>query len=193
MAVLDILPFAHHLTRRALRAGDVAVDATAGNGHDTVHLAETVGESGTVFAFDVQDRAIQTTRHKVTTRVPAVDVRLLQEDHAAMLSYIPEEMHGTVGAVMFNLGYLPRGDHDQITTPETTLPALEAACNILRPGGLVTVVLYTGHRGGEKEAAAVCTWAEGLPQDPFAALSYRFVNRVNAPPRLLAIQKTGGG
>jgi len=189
MAILDILPFAHELTRRALRPGDVAVDATAGNGYDTVHLASVVGQEGRVYAVDIQEQAIRATRHKVTTRAEEVDVRLLCEDHAALRQHIDDGDVGQVGAVMFNLGYLPRADHDVKTTPYTTLPALQASLDLLRTGGVVTVVLYTGHEGGPAEAQAVRQWADALPQDDYRVLSYRFTNRKNDPPRLIAIEK----
>ncbi|PEN15245.1 16S rRNA (cytosine(1402)-N(4))-methyltransferase [Longibacter salinarum] len=189
MAILNVLPFAHELTRRALRPGSVAVDATAGNGHDTVHLASTVGEDGRVYSIDVQEQAVKATRHKIDTRVPDVDVRLIHGDHAALLEHIEKEDIGQVGAVMFNLGYLPRGDHDLITTPETTLPALDAALDLLQLGGVITIVLYTGHDGGPEEADAVHGWARALPQHEYRVLSYRFTNRENNPPRLLAVEK----
>jgi predicted methyltransferase len=188
MAILDILPFAHELTRRACRPGDVAVDATAGNGHDTVHLASTVGAEGRVYAVDVQEQAIKATRHKVTTRVPDVEVRLVEGDHAALRQHIDDADIGRVSAVTFNLGYLPRGDHDLTTTPETTLPALDAALGVLAPGGVITIVLYTGHDGGPEEADAVRAWADALPQEEYRVLSYRFTNRSNNPPRLLAVE-----
>ena len=188
MAILDILPFAHELTRRALRPGDVAVDATAGNGHDTVHLARLVGKSGRVYAVDVQQQAIRATQHKVKTRAESVDVRLFHADHAALRQHIDDADVGNIGAVMFNLGYLPRADHDVKTSPETTLPALQTSLELLRPGGVVTVVLYTGHEGGPTEAEAVRQWADALPQDDYSVLSYCFTNRKNAPPRLIAIE-----
>lgn len=188
-AILDILPFAHAVTRRALRSGDTAIDATAGNGHDTVHLASTVGEGGRVYAIDIQPQAIRATRHKVSTRVPDVDVRLIEGDHAALQVHISEADAGNISAIMFNLGYLPRADHAVTTSPDTTLPALDEAIALLKPGGVLTVVMYTGHDGGPEEAAAVHQWAEALPQQSFRVLSYRFTNRENDPPHLLAIEK----
>ena len=91
---------------------------------------------------------------------------------------------------MFNLGYLPGSDGTLTTTPSTTLPALDAARRLLRPGGVMTIVVYTGHEGGRAEADAVDRWAAALPQARFQALSYRFVNQQNDPPRLVAVEKT---
>jgi predicted methyltransferase len=189
MPILDVIPFAHHLVRSALRPGDVAVDATCGNGHDTVRLADAVGTEGRVFAFDVQQEAMQQTQHKVESRVPEVPVELVHDSHATLREHLPDALHGRVGAVTFNLGYLPGADHSVITRPDSTLAALQSAVEVLRPGGIVTVVLYTGHEGGPEEAEAVEAWAASLDQSDVHVLSYRFPNRRNDPPRLVAIEK----
>jgi hypothetical protein len=106
-----------------------------------------------------------------------------------MKEHVPEACHGRVGAIMFNLGYLPGSDHSTITVPETTLPALNAAVDLLRPGGLTTIVLYTGHEGGDREAAAVEQWAAELPQPNFQVLKYAMINQRNHPPYLIAVAK----
>jgi hypothetical protein len=106
-----------------------------------------------------------------------------------MNQHVPASAKGRVGAIMFNLGYLPGGDKALTTEPETTLAALEHAVHYLRPGGVITVVQYVGHEGGAAEAEAVDAWAADLNQARFQALSYRFVNQRNAPPRLLAVER----
>jgi 16S rRNA C1402 N4-methylase RsmH len=189
MPIHSVLDFAHVLARRALDPGDVAIDATVGNGHDTVVLAEAVGDSGRVFGFDVQGEAIEQTRARLADEEALAEMELLQVGHEDLHRHLPDALHGRVGAVMFNLGYLPGSSSSLTTAPETTIPALDAAVEVLRPGGVVTVVLYTGHEGGEKEAAAVDEWAAELPQTQFQALSYQFVNQQNNPPRLVAVGK----
>lgn len=193
MSLHSVLDFAHELATRALVPGDVAVDATIGNGHDTVALARGVGTEGHVYGFDVQAAAIEATRSRLSAEVPEATVDLVQAGHETMLSAVPDDLHGTVGAVMFNLGYLPGSDTDLTTSPDTTIPALDAALQLLRPGGIVTIVLYTGHEGGAEEAAAVDAWAAECPQDQFHSLSYRFVNQQNDPPRMVAIEKRAAG
>ena len=185
----SILDFAHELAAGALERGDVAVDATVGNGHDTVALARAVGAEGRVFGFDVQAEAIESTRARLGEQglLPIVD--LVHAGHEQMPEHLPGAVQGAVGAVTFNLGYLPGGASDLTTSPNTTLPALRAATAALRPGGVVTVVLYTGHDGGPAEAEAVDAWAAELPQARFRALSYQFVNQQNDPPRLVAVEK----
>jgi predicted methyltransferase len=183
----SVLDFAHHLTTRALRAGGAAVDATVGNGHDTLHLAEAVGPDGRVYGFDTQALAIKRTRQRLVTADVAERVLLHEASHATMAGTLPPEVRGQVGAVMFNLGYLPGGDHAITTTPDTTITALQQALTFLRAGGVVTVVLYVGHPGGAAEARAVTDWAATLDQEAVQVLSYRFINQVNAPPALLAL------
>jgi predicted methyltransferase len=191
-----VLDFAHVLATRALEAGDIAVDATVGNGHDTVVLARAVGTEGRVFGVDVQEAAIESTRERLREEGLMKPVDLLHAGHEHLADHLPSRVHGRVGAVMFNLGYLPGSASDLTTTPDTTLRALDAATTVLRPGGVATVVLYTGHEGGAEEAEAVDEWAAALPQARFRALSYRFVNQRNDPPRLVVVEKRdeeGGG
>jgi predicted methyltransferase len=143
---------AHHAVRAVLGPGDVAVDATAGNGHDTRFLCDLVGPTGHVFAFDVQPSALENAARMVEG---ASHVVLLQRDHAEMHDAIPPRFHGQVAAVMLNLGYLPGGDKSIVTRTESTLTAIRAALRLLRPGGVLTVIAYPGHPGGREEAAAV--------------------------------------
>lgn len=189
MAIDSVLAFAHRLVTNALSPGGIAVDATVGNGHDTVVLSEAVGGEGCVYGFDVQDEAIARTKDRLETETASAKIHLHQVGHEEMAAHLPEEQHGRVGAVMFNLGYLPGSDSSRTTRPKTTVSALSAAVELLRPGGVVTIVIYTGHDGGPEEADAVDTWATALSQQAFDVLSYRFMNRKNNPPRLVAIEK----
>jgi tRNA A58 N-methylase Trm61 len=148
---------AHREVAAVLRDGDVAIDATAGNGHDTVFLAKLVGEAGKVIAFDVQEQAIASTRERLAAEGLLERVELVHGSHGLIAEQVTP---GSVAAVMFNLGYLPGGDHAVITRTAETLGALEAARGVLRPGGVLTIVCYPGHVGGDEESAAVVAWAE---------------------------------
>lgn len=141
---------AHAAVREVLQPGEAAIDATAGNGHDTRFLSEIVGPTGHVFAFDIQPEAIARTAAWGLT-----NVTLFRRTHADLASAIPMERHGRIGAVMFNLGYLPGGDKSVRTVAESTEVALRAGFALLRPGGILSVVAYTGHAGGEEELAAI--------------------------------------
>lgn len=149
---------AHTILSQTLAPGDLAVDATCGNGHDTLHLAQCVGPGGNVVAIDVQAAAIEETRHRLATAgIHGDRVRLIHDCHTRIGDHVAA---GTAAAVIFNLGYLPGGDHTLTTTAESTPAALEAAARALRPGGLLMVTCYPGHAEGAIEAAAVASWLE---------------------------------
>jgi 16S rRNA C1402 N4-methylase RsmH len=142
----------HLLLKSEIAAGDCAIDATAGNGHDTVFLAQAVGETGKVLAIDVQPQAIASTAARLESEGMRDRVTL----HLGCHSELAEVSGGEKpSAILFNLGYLPGGDHGVITRTEKTLKALAAAVEILKPGGVLAVVCYPGHEGGGEEAAAV--------------------------------------
>ena len=149
---------AHALVAQVLVPGDLAVDATCGNGHDALHLARRVGPGGAVVAIDVQADALEETRHRLESAgLGDGRVRLVHGCHTALGDHVAP---GAAAVVMFNLGYLPGGDHDLTTRAETTRAALDAASRALRPGGLLVVTCYPGHPEGGREAAAVAAWLE---------------------------------
>lgn len=171
-----------------LSVGAVAVDATAGNGHDTLFLARCCGPSGRVYAFDIQEAAVERTRMRLEEHNVS-NVEVILQGHEHMTERLGEDHPGAVSAVMFNLGYLPRADHDVITRPDTTLAALDQSVLLLREGGVVTIVIYSGHPGGKEEADAVTDWASGLERNSFEVIEWRHVNRTNNPPFVIAVKK----
>ncbi|MFB6277882.1 MAG: class I SAM-dependent methyltransferase [Salinibacter sp.] len=192
-AIPSILDFAHTLAAAGLEPGGLAIDATVGNGHDTLFLVQEVGPGGRVVGFDVQPDALTATRERIQSRGPEASdrLRLVHAGHETMASHLCADDLGAVGAIMFNLGYLPGGDHSVTTKPATTRRALAASLELLRPGGVLTIVAYPGHEGGEAEAKAVADWTASLPEDDVLALSYRFPNQTGDPPRLYAVEKRG--
>lgn len=199
MGFLSVLSFAHKLTAERLSPGGRAIDATLGTGADTLFLARAAGPRGGVYGFDIQPQALALAGERLRlAREEALaalaPVTLLQQSHAAMAEAVPPTWRGTVSAVMFNLGYLPAGDADKtiITEPASTLAALEAALALLRPGGIITAVLYPGHEGGGSEAAAVEAWAAGLAQHDAQTIVYRQLQRESAP-YVVAVEKRQRG
>jgi hypothetical protein len=192
-AIPSILDFAHTLAAAGLERGKVAIDGTVGNGYDTLFLVQEVGPGGRVIGFDVQADALAATRERVRSQVPEASarLRLVHSGHEAMTSHLDEDDLGTVGAIMFNLGYLPGADHSVTTEPVTTCRALNTSLDVLCPGGVITIVAYPGHEGGEEEAEAVDAWGASLPEDEYLVLSYRFANQTGDPPRLYAVEKRG--
>ncbi|MFP6880071.1 MAG: class I SAM-dependent methyltransferase, partial [Roseibacillus sp.] len=146
---------------RAVRPGETVIDATVGNGHDTVFLANCVGEGGRVIGLDIQERALELARCRLLENGIAPErVSLFSRGH----EFMGECVTGPVGAVMFNLGYLPGGDHSITTQTAGTVSALEQAWKLLRPGGLISMLCYRGHPGALDETNAVRRWLETFPK-----------------------------
>jgi predicted methyltransferase len=162
---LSLVRQAHAVLEKIISEGDYAIDATVGNGHDTLFLANCVGGHGKVYGFDIQEAALDETYRRLSTEGLAQRVSLYHAGHEAMAMVLPETVSGKVKAVMFNLGYLPGGDKQRTTAIATTLAALEQAREMLAPGGAISVLAYTGHPGGREEAEAVKAWAATLSPD----------------------------
>ena len=146
-----------------VRPGDLVVDATVGNGHDTLFLARLVGPDGKVVGFDVQPRALLATRERLHAAGQESPVTLVAAGHERMADHLDVSRHGLLQAAMFNLGYLPGSDKTVTTGAGNTIKALETAWRALAPGGLLSVLCYRGHPGGLHEYEAVRTWAAQLP------------------------------
>ncbi|OMP67410.1 class I SAM-dependent methyltransferase [Domibacillus epiphyticus] len=189
MTLDGILPFARLLLEKAVSPGCFAVDATAGNGHDTLFLANLIGESGHVFAFDVQEQALKKTGERLKQENVANRVTLFQSGHEKAKNLIPAEHHGQLTAAVFNLGYLPKSDKTIVTKPETTIQAVRDLFDMLRPGGLIVLVIYHGHEEGALERDAVVSFAESLDQQLAHVMRYEFINQANNPPFIIAIEK----
>jgi len=170
------------LVKEALREGDLAIDATSGNGHDTAFLAECVGAGGRVIAFDIQPEAIRHARIHVGECGFAERVEFHQQSHTNLTAHVTP---GTVAAVMFNLGYLPGGEHSIATKSPETLIAIEQAVEVLKPGGLLSIVCYPGHTAGAGEAAVVEDKLSSLAHDGWRVAAYEMRGTFRPAPFLL--------
>lgn len=184
-----VLRNARHLAAdymaRAIRPGDTVVDATMGNGKDTLFLCELVGERGHVYAFDVQPEAVERTRGRVEEAGFAGRTTLLLAGHETMA----EKIAGPVQAVMFNLGWLPGAAHAVTTRTETTLAAVRAATELLAPGGVATVCVYPGHEEGARELEALRAFVSQMDVRRFNTLHHVFANASDQTPQLFLIQR----
>lgn len=172
----------HTLLCEEIHDGDLAIDATAGNGHDTLFLANKVGETGKVIAFDIQETAIQATLTRLESKELLSRVSLQQVSHCNISDHAAP---GSVKVIVFNLGYLPGADRNIVTKAPETLEALEKATHLLRPGGILAVICYTGHSEGARESEAVETFFNSLPNHRVARYSL-VATRGHAPFLLLA-------
>lgn len=166
---------AHAAMAAALRPGDNAIDATAGNGYDTEYLAQRVGAHGRVFAFDVQTTALEATRRRLSQSGLAERVTLINACHSTLGDHLAEAAPHGVNAVMFNLGFLPGGDKALTSQPVTTVAAIDAALRQLRGTGIASIMAYRGHAGGDKETRSVAEYIGQLSAPAYT------VERFDAP------------
>lgn len=174
------LELAHDFLAEIISKEDIVVDATMGNGYDTLFLAKLAKQ---VYAFDIQEKALEKTSQRLQ-EAGLTNVKLLLQGHETVDQFVTE-----VKAAIFNLGYLPSADKSIITKPHTTIKALDKLCQLLVKGGRIAIMIYYGHEGGDIERDAVMVFVSQLPQHEYTATIYRTLNQINNPPFLVMIEK----
>ena len=174
----------HDYIEKLLKPGDQAVDATMGNGNDTLFLSRLVGPAGHVLSFDIQPAALENTK-KLLLQHGVDNVQLILDGHQNAASYIS----GSIQCAMFNLGYLPRSDHTICTHADTTIAALEFFMERLTHHGLITIAVYYGGDSGFDEKNAVMDYLSSIDSRRFSVLVHQFVNQPNCPPIAVCIEK----
>ena len=173
----QVTALAHQAVAQCCSTGALAIDATLGNGADTDFLLERFER---VVSFDIQEAAIAAYDAKKKERV-----QLIAKSHHLMDHYVKEP----VDCIMFNLGFLPGSNKQTITRPDTSLPAILTGLDLLRPGGLMTLAIYTGHEGGPEERDAILKALAGLPKKTYAVVLQSFHNRSDRAPILIVVEK----
>lgn len=179
----NALRLSHEHMKAHIKSGSTVIDATAGKGRDTLLLSELVGDSGHVYAFDIQTDAIEQTQQLLEAH-ERKNVTLLLESHDQMKSYVQK-----ANAVVFNFGFLPGGDHSIFSQGETSLRAIDAALDILEEDGFVSLCIYYGGDTGFAERDAILAHLESLDQKKYTVMLQSFHNRQNCPPLFAVIEK----
>lgn len=185
MLLSNSLAISHEIIRKVVKQGDTVVDATMGNGNDTLLLARLVGSKGKVYSFDIQDAALTNTRKKLRESGTEGFVELIKDGHQNIDKYVPKGIR----AVMFNLGYLPKGDHSIGTKADTTIEALQKSMELLMYGGIIMMVIYYGGDSGFDEKEAVQEYIKTIDCRKYSVLVSDFVNQINCPPIAVCIEK----
>lgn len=183
--IKNALHQSHEIIEKIVKPGDAVIDATAGNGGDTLFLADLVGPKGKVWSFDIQKQAHEKTLDKLKAAGLDSIVTQICDSHANLDSYV----HEPVKAVMFNLGYLPGGDHNIGTKGVSTIAALNKAIELVEVNGIITVAIYYGGVSGFDEKEQVLEFVRTIDCKRFTVSQTEFVNQINCPPILICIEK----
>ncbi|MCR1898053.1 methyltransferase domain-containing protein [Irregularibacter muris] len=181
----NITSLAQYFIYQIISPGDYAIDGTAGNGNDTLFLANLVAEQGKVFSFDIQKQAIDKTKEKLMNSLLFQRVELLHCSHENISKYVNVKVKGA----MFNLGYLPRGDHAITTKGDSTVMAIEQTLELLLPKGIITICVYHGHPEGKNEQKQVLSFVHQLDNQKYNVIKMDYYNKLNNPPQLIIIEK----
>ncbi len=175
----QITEWCHHFIREHVKEGQCCIDATAGNGNDTLFLCELVGESGKVLAFDIQEQAVANTRKRLEEANLSKRATVLLESHENMDRYAGED---TVSCITFNFGYLPGGDHTISTQKESSIDAIGKGLNLLKKGGIMSLCIYSGGDSGFEERYAILEYVKKLDGKQYLVIVSEYYNRPNNPP-----------
>ena len=182
----NALAVAHAFLRTHVRPGAFALDATAGNGHDTLFLCRLVGAAGRVLAFDVQPQAVENTNARLRENGCGQVGRAVLDSHANLAAYAAP---GSVDAAVFNLGYLPGADKSCTTSASSTMRAVRSCLSRLEPDGLVCITMYSGHPAGRQEKEHLLAFAENLDKRQWHCAYINLINQPAAPPEILLITR----
>ena len=169
----------HEAIKPHVTEGGLCIDATAGNGNDTLYLAKLVGVEGQVIAFDIQEDAVANTEKRLQEQDMSERAKVVLDSHVNMASYAKEN---TVDCIVFNLGYLPGGDHKMAKQANSSIEAMNVALKLLKKKGLLSVTIYSGGDSGFEEKDAVLSWLRQLDQRKYLVLVTEYYNRQNNPP-----------
>ena len=183
---LNSLGLTHRVMATRIRPGDVCIDATAGKGRDALFLCRLVGESGHVLAMDVQAEAVAQTTALLTQEGVIERAQVVQACHSRMGEYAALE---SVDGIMFNFGWLPGGDHTLFSSPDTSIAAIQAGLELLKPGGVMTLCIYYGRENGTTERDALLDFLPTLDNRRYTVIRGDFVNRTGDVPIPVCIVK----
>lgn len=184
-SINNVVNIARDIMIRNVKSGNIAIDATVGNGNDTILLASLVGQEGKVYGFDIQESAILKTKIKLFENNLAERVYLIRDSHENIDKYVTER----ADLIVFNLGYLPGGNHEKVTKVESTAKAVKKSLELLKENGLLLITTYLGHSEGKVEDNYIKEYLSSQSQKEVNVLKFEFINQINNPPILYCVEK----
>lgn len=160
------------------------IDATCGNGFDTLFLCKLAGVNGHVKAFDIQQQAIERTTSLLNSNLEFKNYEIILDSH----ELIPKYISCNIDTVVFNLGYLPFSDKTVATKWDTTVAAIQNIMPYLKDNGKIFITTYITHDTGE-EIKEIFKFLSSLDKSKFNVLHINLINKENTPPELFIIEK----
>ena len=157
--MIDLLSLHKLFIGNHVKEGDIAVDFTMGNGHDTAYLSKAVGESGHVYAFDIQQQALDSTRKTLAAEGCPDNVTLIHDSHHNLKQYV------------------------------NTLPAIRDAIELLDRDGILNIAIYPGHKEGDEEGKLVCEYLASLSRFKVCVTRVQIINSPTSPYFLMVETK----
>lgn len=190
----QITQWCHRFIEEQVKDGDYCIDATCGNGHDTLLLCRLAGSDGLTAGFDIQEQAVEKTKKRLREAGVEEKARIFCCGHEKMREQLAEDPdcrkmlektqdgYGSVSCVVFNFGYLPGGAHDLATKAQTSLEAVEQSLELLKKGGIISLCIYSGKDSGFDEKEALMEYLKGLDSKKYLVIMSSYYNRPNHPP-----------
>ncbi|AMB98910.1 hypothetical protein AWM75_02385 [Aerococcus urinaehominis] len=186
--IANITQITQAIIKSQVNPGDQVLDATLGNGHDSLALARQIGREGKLYGFDIQSQALANTEQRLTdNKLGNVPHQFFLASHSQIKDYLPDQCQ--LKLVIFNLGYLPKADKTIITQADSTCQAISQCLDLLANKGLILIASYLGHPGGQAEHGAIKQLLANIDQAHFNVGEFNFLNQANQPPKLFIIER----
>ncbi|MCH1429841.1 MAG: rRNA methyltransferase [Chlamydiales bacterium] len=178
---------AHQIWKGLLVEGDSVVDATCGQGHDSVFIASLIQnwQGSRLHCIDLQQEAIMLSKQNIASQCGSDILSKLSFQHSCHSSF---EIDFNPRLVIYNLGYLPGGDKSITTLKETTLISIKKALELIPSQGVLSVMCYNGHPEGREEQEILEELFKGLAPNEFSCERLDKIN-AKACPILFIITK----
>lgn len=184
--IVNTLKLSKDIINKRVKKGNYVLDCTVGNGNDTLELAKLVGDEGKVYGFDIQKQALKKTLELLESENVVNRVRLIEDSHENIDLYIKDKLD----FIIYNLGYLPKGDKTIRTKSKSSIVSLEKSLELLKKNGIILITSYVGHEGGMDEKDAIEKLLGQLDQKKYNVIKYDFLNQKNYPPILYGVERS---
>ncbi|UNM96944.1 16S rRNA (cytosine(1402)-N(4))-methyltransferase [Ignatzschineria rhizosphaerae] len=182
----SIHPLIDQYIDQFIQPHSIVIDATLGNGHDSYKIAQKMDHTGKLYGFDIQKMAIENSQQLLNTLPEnAPKITLIEDSHSNFKTHIKEP----VDFIIYNLGYLPKGDKEITTLAKSTLESVQAGLELLTDNGKMLIAVYHGHIAGQAEKIALEEYLQNLDQKAFHVFKQQFINQKNSPPFIYLIEK----